>query len=142
MHFSRLSVIIIIIMTANEACKNWNQQNLPITTDKHVLLTWWKWTQRIKKLISDSLGLVDFTLHLPDGQVKVLGEFFLGNWGKLENWISLYPGTAVPWQVCLDAWWKGKTWEFSDMGSHVSERHYITSFACDKWKWWWMFFFL
>ena len=40
--------------------------------------------QRTTKLMSGSprlvdfaVGLVDFILHLPDGEVKVLGEFFL-----------------------------------------------------------------
>ena len=33
-------------------------------------------THRTKKLMSESPRLVDFILHLPDGQVKVLGEFF------------------------------------------------------------------
>ena len=27
-------------------------------------------------LVDFAVGLVDFTLHLPDGKVKVLGEFF------------------------------------------------------------------
>ena len=86
-------------------------------------------TQRTNKVMPDSPGLVDFVvglvnfiLHLPDGQVKVLGEFFeeinlthctCENFfrllkmtsglvhpagyscpkGKLENLISLYPVT-------------------------------------------------
>lgn len=54
--------------------------------------------QCIKKVMSHSLGLVDFTLYLPEEQVTVFGEFFFEeiqvSW-KIELLFTLYL-SAVP----------------------------------------------
>ena len=53
------------------------------------------WSQRTKELMSDipglvgfAVGLVDFTLCLPDRQVKVLGKMILRKFGQARKFAT------------------------------------------------------